>query len=86
MSIGTKVQLYAFGEKLKSEPFDWPEDKIGDDIYLMVDMEKPSFITKPHSSIKIYDTTTKRARFEFTGGYSMNGDNPAIYVLVEVLS
>ena len=82
-----KVVLYAFGRKLKSEPMDWPQEQIGRDIYLLLDMEQPSHEYELNSSIKVYETTTKRARFEFSGGYSMNhSGEPAVYVLVGVES
>jgi hypothetical protein len=86
MSVGTKIILQAFGAKLTSKPMDWPREKIGEDIWLLLDMENPSFDHEPNSSIKTYELTTKRARFQFSGGYSMNGDMPAIYKLVEVVS
>lgn len=86
MSSGSrKVILTAFGKKLKSEPIDWPQEEIGRDIYLLLDMEQPG-IPQPNTSIKTYESTTKRGRFEFSGGYSMNGDMPAIYVLVGIES
>lgn len=80
----SKVVLTAFGKRLISKPMEWPTDKIGEDIYLIMDMERPSITREPNSSIKVYDTVTKKARFQFSGGYSMSNDTPAIYVLVGV--
>lgn len=84
MSIAKKVQLTAFNGRLVGEPMDWPADKIGQDIYLPMDMESPSYVTKENSSIKVYETSIKKARFQFSGGYSSIGTMPAIYKLVEV--
>lgn len=86
MSVGTKVVLTAFNGKLVGKPMDWPREKIGEDIWLVMDMENPSFDFEPHSSIKTYELSTKRARFQFSGGYSSVGAMPAIYKLVEVVS
>lgn len=85
MSIARKVQLTAFNGKLVGKPMDWPADKIGEDIYMVMDMEAPSYEHGEDSSIKVYESYPKKARFQFSGGYSMNGDMPAIYKLVEVL-
>lgn len=84
MSVARKVQLTAFNGRLVGKPMEWPADKIGQDIYLMMDMESPSHEYELNSSIKVYETSPKKARFEFSGGYSMNGDMPAIYKLVGV--
>lgn len=87
MSKGSaKVQLTAFGGKLKSDLMDWPREEIGRDIYLILDMEMPSFVTEQNSSIKVYERSTRRGRFEFSGGYGMSKETPAIYKLVEVQS
>ena len=86
MSVGTKVILTAFNGQLVGKPMDWPREKIGEDIWLIMDMEAPSYETKEGSSIKVYESTTKKCRFQFSGGYSINGDMPAIYKLVEVVS
>lgn len=85
MSVARKVQLTAFNGRLVSEPMEWPADKIGQDIWLVMDMEMPSYQTEKNSSIKVYETSTKKARFEFSGGYSLGGDMSAIYKLVEVV-
>ncbi len=85
MKIAQKVQLTAFNGKLVGKPMDWPADKIGEDIWLVMDMENISYETEKNSSIKVYDLSPKKARFQFSGGYSMNGDMPAIYKLVEVV-
>lgn len=81
-----KVLLTAFNQRLVGKPMEWPSDKIGEDIWLLMDMENLSHVTEKNSSIKVYESTTKKCRFQFTGGYSMNGDMPAIYKLVEVIS
>jgi hypothetical protein len=86
MSVATKVVLQAFNGKLTSQPIDWPREQIGQDIWLILDMENPSFDFKPNSSIKTYEVSTKRARFQFSGGYAASGSMPAIYKLVEVIS
>ena len=86
MSVARKVVLTAFGERLVSKPMEWPADKIGQDIWLVMDMEMPSYVTAKNSSIKVYESNTKKCRFEFTGGYSMKGYMPAVYKLVEVVS
>lgn len=84
MSNARKIQLTAFNGKLVGQPMDWPEEKIGEDIYMVMDMENLSYVTKEISSTKVYETTPRRARFQFSGGYSMKGDMPAIYKLVGV--
>lgn len=84
MSNARKIQLTAFNGKLVGQPMDWPEEKIGEDIYMVMDMENLSYETKENSSIKVYEITPRRARFQFSGGYSMSGDMPAIYKLVGV--
>lgn len=85
MSVATKVVLTAFGGKLVSQPMDWPREKIGEDIYMMMDMEKQSFTKeREYGSILDFETTPKRARFQFSGGYAGTKDMPAVYKLVDV--
>jgi hypothetical protein len=86
MALARKVQLTAFQGQLVGKAMDWPAEMIGQDIYLVMDMEMPSYETEKASSIKVYESTPKKCRFQFTGGYSMAGDMPAIYKLVEVSS
>lgn len=83
-NLGKKVVLTAFNGRLRSAPMEWPESKIGEDIYLIMDMEKPSVVTGS-GGIKEYDSMPKKARFEFSGGFSSQDELPAIYKLVEVL-
>ena len=83
-NLGKKVLLTAFNGRLMAEPIEWPEDKIGQDIWLIMDMEKPS-VERDNQHINIYETTAKRCRFEFSGGFHSSGDMPAIYKLVEVV-
>ena len=84
MSVATKIVLTAFGQKLVSQPIDWPREKIGEDIYMIMDMEQPSITKEPYGSILEFETAPKKARFQFSGGYASTKDMPAIYKLVEV--
>lgn len=85
MSMATKVILTAFGGKLVSQPMDWPRDKIGEDIYMIMDMEQQSFTREnENSSILDFEMVPKKARFQFSGGYAGTKDMPAVYKLVEV--
>ena len=56
MSNARKIQLTAFNGKLVGQPMDWPEEKIGEDIYMVMDMENPSYVNEYNSSIKAYET------------------------------
>ena len=78
-----KVILTAFGGKLKSEPMDWPEDKRGQDIYLILDMERPS-LKQEDRAMNLYMLEPRRCRFEFTNSYAMSPGVPAIYKLVGI--
>jgi hypothetical protein len=84
MSIARKVQLTAFQNQLVSKPMNWPAEMIGQDIWLIMDMEMPSYETKKTGK-KIFESSEKKCRFQFTGRYSMDGVL-AIYKLVEVTS
>jgi hypothetical protein len=78
-----KVVLTAFAGKLKSEPMDWPEENLGQDIHLILDMERPSF-KRDDRAINLYELEPRRCKFEFTNSYSMSPGEPAIYKLVEI--
>lgn len=81
-----KVILTAFGGKLQSKPMDWPEDHSGRDIYMMLDMERPSVKTNDGGSYVYEDYSKRKCRFEATRSYSGNiGEETAeIYRLVEI--
>ena len=86
MSIARKVTLTAFGHRLTSRPMEWPEDKIGQDILLPLDMEKPTYQkVSEGSSINEYMQVPVLGRFEYSGGAKLD-DLSALYVLVEVKS
>lgn len=86
MSIARKVTLTAFGQRLISQPMEWPADKIGQDILLPLDMEKPTYRKVVEgSSINEYTQTPVLGRFEYSGGSKLD-DLLAVYVLVEVRS
>jgi len=79
-----KVMLTAFGGKLKGL-MEIPDNFNERDIYLMMDMEQPSYEREPRGQ-KVYELTTVRGRFEATNGhFSLSeGGFAEEYKLVEV--
>ena len=69
-----KVQLSAFGEKLRSDYIDWPDDKIGQNIQIFMDMatagkvkwHKPNQFTGKQDFSLEYTSKIVIGIFEFT--------------------
>ena len=80
----SKAVLTAFGGKLKGV-MEIPENFRERDLYLIMDMETPSF-SKSQEGINLYEITTKRGRFEATSGHKMlkDGSFAQEYKLVEI--
>jgi hypothetical protein len=81
-----KVILTAFNRKLIArKPIDWPDDKKGQDIYIMMDMDRLK-MGATFTKAAEFDSVVKRAKFVPTGGHTIlsNGLSGEEYKLVDV--
>lgn len=82
----SKVLLTAFSGKL-SGIMEVPDNFHERDLWLMMDMETPSFTREPLGGIKTFETTSKRGRFQGTSGHKIfkDGSSAEVYKLVEIV-